>query len=169
VTHLTRSIFTCFCLVPWSIWQHNQWICFVLHDEQMSLALVCLFEWSDIFIVYSEKYYCLLRTVWWLYCQESRSVGDFYLKKPEYSLDPLFRQVGAPVALKRPTLSAEPSIQVRKLKPNDLFLIFASDGLWEHLSDDAAVQIVFKNPRTVSYHHRSFHSKVCLLFCVVSV
>ncbi|RCV40774.1 hypothetical protein SEVIR_9G080700v4 [Setaria viridis] len=80
--------------------------------------------------------------------QVSRSIGDFYLKKPEYSLDPLFRQVGPPVALKRPALSAEPSIQVRKLKPNDLFLIFASDGLWEHLSDDAAVQIVFKNPRT---------------------
>ncbi|PWZ53039.1 putative protein phosphatase 2C 34 [Zea mays] len=80
--------------------------------------------------------------------QVSRSIGDFYLKKPEYSLDPLFRQVGPPIALKRPALSAEPSVQVRKLKPNDLFLIFASDGLWEHLSDDAAVQIVFKNPRT---------------------
>ncbi|CAD6206747.1 unnamed protein product [Miscanthus lutarioriparius] len=80
--------------------------------------------------------------------QVSRSIGDFYLKKPEYSLDPLFRQVGAPIPLKRPALSAEPSVQVRKLKPNDLFLIFASDGLWEHLSDDDAVQIVFKNPRT---------------------
>ncbi|RLN17414.1 putative protein phosphatase 2C 34 [Panicum miliaceum] len=80
--------------------------------------------------------------------QVTRSIGDFYLKKPEYSLDPLFGQVGPPIALKRPALSAEPSIQVRKLNPNDLFLIFASDGLWEHLSDDAAVQIVFKNPRT---------------------
>ena len=90
----------------------------------------------------------------------SRSIGDFYLKKPEYSLDPLFRQVGAPIPLKRPALSAEPSVQVRKLKPNDLFLIFASDGLWEHLSDDDAVQIVFKNPRIVSDPHWSFHYKV---------
>ncbi|XP_062212481.1 probable protein phosphatase 2C 34 [Phragmites australis] len=80
--------------------------------------------------------------------QVSRSIGDFYLKKPEYSMDPLFRQIGPPIALKRPALSAEPSVQVHKLKPNDMFLIFASDGLWEHLSDDAAVQIVFKNPRT---------------------
>ncbi|KAF0915082.1 hypothetical protein E2562_033197 [Oryza meyeriana var. granulata] len=80
--------------------------------------------------------------------QVSRSIGDVYLKKPEYSMDPLFRNIGPPIPLKRPALSAEPSIHVRKLKPNDLFLIFASDGLWEHLSDDAAVQIVFKNPRT---------------------
>ncbi|KAI4985011.1 hypothetical protein ZWY2020_017641 [Hordeum vulgare] len=80
--------------------------------------------------------------------QVSRSIGDVYLKKPEYSLDPLFRQIGPVIALKRPALSAEPQIHVRKLKPTDQFIIFASDGLWEHLSDDAAVQIVFKNPRT---------------------
>lgn len=80
--------------------------------------------------------------------QVSRSIGDVYLKKQEYSMDPLFRQIGPVIALKRPALSAEPQIQVRKLKPTDLFLIFASDGLWEHLSDDDAVQIVFKNPRT---------------------
>jgi pyruvate dehydrogenase phosphatase len=79
----------------------------------------------------------------------SRSIGDVYLKKPEYSLDPLFRQIGPVIALKRPALSAEPQIHVRKLKPNDQFIIFASDGLWEHLSDDTAVQMVFKNPRTV--------------------
>lgn len=46
-------------------------------------------------------------------------------------------------------MTAEPSIVIRKLKPNDMFLIFASDGLWEHLSDEAAVEIVFKNPRVV--------------------
>jgi pyruvate dehydrogenase phosphatase len=65
-------------------------------------------------------------------------------------MDPLFRQIGPVIALKRPALSADPQVQVRKLKPNDQFLIFASDGLWEHLSDNDAVQIVFKNPRTVS-------------------
>lgn len=46
-------------------------------------------------------------------------------------------------------MTAEPSILVRKLKPQDMFLIFASDGLWEHLSDEAAVDVVLKNPRTV--------------------
>ncbi|KAL4644678.1 hypothetical protein ACB098_02G155500 [Castanea mollissima] len=79
--------------------------------------------------------------------QVSRSIGDVYLKKPEFNRDPLFQQFGSPVPLKRAVVTAEPSIVIRKLKSNDMFLIFASDGLWEHLSDEAAVEIVFKNPR----------------------
>ncbi|OAY81464.1 probable protein phosphatase 2C 78 [Ananas comosus] len=79
--------------------------------------------------------------------QVSRSIGDIYLKKPEFSRDPLFQQFVSPLPLKRPVMTAEPSIQIRKLKQHDLFLIFASDGLWEQLSDEAAVDIVFKNPR----------------------
>lgn len=79
--------------------------------------------------------------------QVSRSIGDVYLKKPELNRDPLFQQFGNPVPLRRPVLTAEPSILSRKLRPEDSFLIFASDGLWEHLSDDTAVEIVFKNPR----------------------
>ncbi|CAN8327358.1 unnamed protein product [Cochlearia groenlandica] len=80
--------------------------------------------------------------------QVSRSIGDVYLKKPEFYRDPIFQQHGNPVPLRRPAMTAEPSIIVRKLKPEDLFLIFASDGLWEHLSDEAAVEIVLKHPRT---------------------
>ena len=80
----------------------------------------------------------------------SRSIGDIYLKKPEFNRDPLFQQFGYPIPLKRPVMTAEPSIQVRKLISEDLFLIFASDGLWEQLSDEAVVDIVHKNPRAVS-------------------
>ncbi|KAF7113456.1 hypothetical protein RHSIM_RhsimUnG0126300 [Rhododendron simsii] len=80
--------------------------------------------------------------------QVSRSIGDVYLKKPELNRDPIFQQLGNPLYLRRPVLTAEPSILKRKLKPEDLFLIFASDGLWEHLSDEAAIEIVFKNPRS---------------------
>ena len=47
-------------------------------------------------------------------------------------------------------MTAEPSILRKKLEPEDLFLIFASDGLWEQLSDQAVVEIVSKNPRSVS-------------------
>ncbi|ONK75883.1 uncharacterized protein A4U43_C03F21580 [Asparagus officinalis] len=79
--------------------------------------------------------------------QVSRSIGDVYLKKPDFSRDPLFQQFVAPVPLKRPVITAEPSIGMRKLKPHDLFVIFASDGLWEQLSDEAVVELVFKNPR----------------------
>ncbi|XP_057964960.1 probable protein phosphatase 2C 63 [Malania oleifera] len=79
--------------------------------------------------------------------QVSRSIGDVYLKKPEFNRDPIYQQFGNPVPLKRPVITSEPSILIRKLRPQDLFLIFASDGLWEQLSDEAAVEIVFNNPR----------------------
>ncbi|XP_014514647.1 probable protein phosphatase 2C 63 [Vigna radiata var. radiata] len=79
--------------------------------------------------------------------QVSRSIGDVYLKKPDFYRDPAFQQFGNPIPLKRPVMTAEPSIIIRELESEDLFLIFASDGLWEQLSDEAAVQIVFKYPR----------------------
>ncbi|MQL89933.1 hypothetical protein Taro_022526 [Colocasia esculenta] len=79
--------------------------------------------------------------------QVSRSIGDMYLKKPEFCRDPVFQQFVSPVPLKRPVMSAEPSILIRELRSQDLFLIFASDGLWEQLSDEDAVEIVCKNPR----------------------
>ncbi|XP_019444900.1 PREDICTED: probable protein phosphatase 2C 78 isoform X2 [Lupinus angustifolius] len=79
--------------------------------------------------------------------QVSRSIGDVYLKKPEFDKNPLFQQFVCPVPLKRPVITTQPSILTRKLTAEDLFLIFASDGLWEHLTDEAAVEIVFRSPR----------------------
>ncbi|KAD0377763.1 hypothetical protein R6Q59_013977 [Mikania micrantha] len=91
----------------------------------------------------------LHRGVWRLkgIIQVSRSIGDVYLKKPEFNRNPLFQQYASPIPLKRAVMSAEPSILTHKLKPQDLFVIFASDGLWEQLSDEAVVEIVYKNPR----------------------
>lgn len=82
--------------------------------------------------------------------QVSRSIGDVYLKKPDFYRDPIFQQFANPIPLKRPVITAEPSIIIRELESEDLFLIFASDGLWEQLSDEAAVEMVFKYPRAVS-------------------
>lgn len=79
--------------------------------------------------------------------QVSRSIGDMYLKKPEFCRDPVFQQSVSPIPLKRPVMTAVPSVKIHKLRPHDLFLIFASDGLWEQLSDEAAVEIVIRNPR----------------------
>ncbi|RDX83207.1 putative protein phosphatase 2C 63 [Mucuna pruriens] len=79
--------------------------------------------------------------------QVSRSIGDVYLKKPEFDTNPLFQQFVCPLYLKRPVMTAEPSILTRRLKANDLFLIFASDGLWENLTDEAAVEIISRSPR----------------------
>ncbi|BAF10587.1 Os03g0104100, partial [Oryza sativa Japonica Group] len=78
------------------------------------------------------RFLCQILETWakilLFYCQVSRTIGDVYLKEQEYSMDPVFRSIGPPIPLKQLALSAEPSIQVRKLKPNDMFLIFASDG-----------------------------------------
>ena len=49
--------------------------------------------------------------------------------------------------IQRPVMTAEPSILKRKLKADDLFLIFATDGLWEHLTDEVAVEIISRSPR----------------------
>ncbi|XP_057525808.1 probable protein phosphatase 2C 28 [Amaranthus tricolor] len=82
--------------------------------------------------------------------QISRSIGDVYLKKAEYNREPLFAKFRLREPFKRPILSADPSILVHELQPHDQFVIFASDGLWEHLTNQEAVDIVQNNPRNGS-------------------
>nr|XP_043615074.1 probable protein phosphatase 2C 48 [Erigeron canadensis] len=79
--------------------------------------------------------------------QISRSIGDAYLKKAEFNKPPLLQKFRQPGSFSQPILKAEPAILVQKLTPEDQFLIFASDGLWEHLSDQEAVDIVKSSPR----------------------
>lgn len=79
--------------------------------------------------------------------QVSRSIGDAYLKRPEFALDRSFPRFHLPEPIRRPVLTAEPSIQSRDLQTNDKFLIFASDGLWEHLTNQEAAEIVHNSPR----------------------
>ncbi|XP_057471496.1 probable protein phosphatase 2C 38 [Actinidia eriantha] len=80
--------------------------------------------------------------------QVSRSIGDAYLKKAEFNREPLLAKFRLPEPFPKPILSAEPSICIHKLHPKDQFLIFASDGLWEHLSNQEAVDIVNNCPRS---------------------
>jgi pyruvate dehydrogenase phosphatase len=79
--------------------------------------------------------------------QISRSIGDAYLKKAEFNREPLLPKFRLAEPMTDPVLTAEPTIFIHKLNPKDLFLIFASDGLWEHLSNEEAVDIVQNNPR----------------------
>ncbi|GLT74146.1 hypothetical protein SLA2020_459600 [Shorea laevis] len=79
--------------------------------------------------------------------QVSKSIGDIYLKKAEFNREPLYAKFRLREPFKRPILSCEPSISVHELQPHDQFLIFASDGLWEHLSNQDAVDVVQNNPR----------------------
>ncbi|KAI9127496.1 hypothetical protein K1719_000489 [Acacia pycnantha] len=82
--------------------------------------------------------------------QISRSIGDVYLKKAEFNREPLYAKFRLREPFSRPILSSEPSISVCQLQPQDQFIIFASDGLWEHLTNQDAVDIVQNNP-----HHGS--------------
>ncbi|XP_057461607.1 probable protein phosphatase 2C 38 isoform X1 [Actinidia eriantha] len=80
--------------------------------------------------------------------QVSRSIGDAYLKKAEFNKEPFLAKFRLPEPFPKPILSAEPSICIRKLHPKDQFLILASDGLWEHLSNQETVDIVNNCPRS---------------------
>ncbi|EXB23429.1 putative protein phosphatase 2C 38 [Morus notabilis] len=79
--------------------------------------------------------------------QVSRSIGDAYLKRSEFNREPLLPRFRLPEPFFKPILSSEPSITVEKLSRQDKFLIFASDGLWEHLTNQEAVDIVNNYPR----------------------
>lgn len=82
--------------------------------------------------------------------QVSRSIGDVYMKHAQYNREPINAKFRLPEPMNMPILTANPTIISHPLHPNDSFLIFASDGLWEHLSNEKAVEIVHKNPHAVS-------------------
>lgn len=96
--------------------------------------------------------------------QVSRSIGDAYLKRAEFNRAPLLQKFRVREPFHKPILKAEPSIAVQKLYPEDQFLIFASDGLWEHLSNQEAVDIVNNCPRNVGF---TFDFLVALIVLVV--
>ncbi|KAK4750221.1 hypothetical protein SAY87_027670 [Trapa incisa] len=78
--------------------------------------------------------------------QISRSIGDAYLKRAEFNKEPLLAKFRLREPFDSPILKAEPSVHVQRIHPEDQFLIFASDGLWEHLSNQEAVNIVNNSP-----------------------
>lgn len=91
----------------------------------------------------------LKHTVWRVkgLIQISRSIGDAYFKRWEFNREPLLPKFRLSKPFHTPILKAEPSIHVHKLLPEDQFIIFASDGLWEHLTNQEAVEIVNTCPR----------------------
>ncbi|XP_031257770.1 probable protein phosphatase 2C 42 isoform X2 [Pistacia vera] len=82
--------------------------------------------------------------------QVSRAIGDVYMKHAQYNREPINAKFRLPEPMNMPILTANPSIISQPLHPNDSFLIFASDGLWEHLSNQKAVDIVHSHPRVGS-------------------
>ncbi|KAL5223290.1 hypothetical protein ABZP36_028003 [Zizania latifolia] len=79
--------------------------------------------------------------------QVSRTLGDAYLKSTEFNREPLLARFRLPEPFHKPILCPEPSIEARRLSAEDQFVIFASDGLWEHLTNQEAVDIVNCSPQ----------------------
>ncbi|KAG6757902.1 hypothetical protein POTOM_038228 [Populus tomentosa] len=86
--------------------------------------------------------------------QVSRSIGDVYMKHARFNREPIDAKFRLPEPMDMPILSANPTILSHPLHPNDSFLVFASDGLWEHLSNEKVVDIVHSNPRAVTNDHK---------------
>ncbi|KAK9672308.1 hypothetical protein RND81_12G091400 [Saponaria officinalis] len=82
--------------------------------------------------------------------QVSRAIGDVYMKNAQYNREPIAAKFRLTEPYQMPIMTANPSIISHRLQPNDLFLIFASDGLWEHLSNETAVEIVHSHPHAGS-------------------
>lgn len=82
--------------------------------------------------------------------QVSRSIGDVYMKHAQYNREPIHAKFRLCEPMNMPILTATPSMLCHPLQPNDSFLIFASDGLWEHLSNQNAVDIVQSHPHAGS-------------------
>ncbi|XP_021862511.1 probable protein phosphatase 2C 42 [Spinacia oleracea] len=82
--------------------------------------------------------------------QVSRSIGDVYMKHAQYNREPISAKFRLTEPIQMPIMTAIPSIVSHHLQPNDSFLIFASDGLWEHLTNETAVDIVHSHPHAGS-------------------
>lgn len=102
-----------------------------------------------------------------MHLQVSRSIGDAYLKRAEFNREPLLAKFRLREPFHKPILKAEPSIFVQKLYPEDQFLIFASDGLWEHLSNQEAVDIVNNCPRNVGFPFKILNISVFMSIILV--
>ena len=66
----------------------------------------------------------------------TRALGDAYLKDSELS-DPPFKE-------HCPYITAQPETFVIDLTPEDKFIVLASDGIWDLLSNESVVKIVGK-------------------------
>ena len=72
-----------------------------------------------------------------------RSFGDVMYKWKQEHLDIIYQQV-PPAYHTPPYLTAEPEMSHQELTKDDKFVVIASDGLWERLSNEQVVDIVGK-------------------------
>ncbi len=74
--------------------------------------------------------------------QPTRTLGDAYLKYNEFNGHP-DRRSGRyiPPPYTPPYITCEPEVTRHDFDPRDQFLLMASDGLWDYLSNDEAVEV----------------------------
>lgn len=79
--------------------------------------------------------------------QPTKSFGDFHLKSSSVAHDPergtTFLNPNSQVS--QPYIDADPDLTVTRRNEKDLFLIAATDGLWDQFSSEEAVKIVRKS------------------------
>lgn len=83
------------------------------------------------------------------------------MKHQEFNQSPLPPSIQLKEPVTTPYLLSEPTIHVRTLRPGDQFVIFASDGLWDLLSNQEAVDIVAHHSKEVSLMASAQHLSFC--------
>ncbi|CAL5051383.1 unnamed protein product [Urochloa decumbens] len=117
-------------------WEHN------VNEERARQELIAEHPDDPDIVVFKHGAWTVKGVI-----QVSRSIGDACLKHPQYSKEPLPPKFRLQKPFSKPLLSANPSIVSHSIEPRDHFVIFASDGLWQHLSNQEAVDIVQNHQR----------------------
>eukprot|EP00922_Rhytidocystis_sp_ex-Travisia-forbesii_P021977 GHVS01032194.1.p1 GENE.GHVS01032194.1~~GHVS01032194.1.p1 ORF type:complete len:641 (-),score=141.29 GHVS01032194.1:427-2349(-) len=74
--------------------------------------------------------------------QPTRSFGDFYLKKKEFSFDTARNRGFVREPHSFPYITADPTVDVFEREAADEFIVLCSDGVWDFLTDEEVVEIV---------------------------
>lgn len=80
----------------------------------------------------------------------TRAIEHVYLINEEFNQEPLADEYRQEEPIDQPIVKAEPTVRPHKLGPDDRFIIFASEGLWDLMNNKLAVDLVKNNPRNVS-------------------
>ncbi|GAQ84673.1 Protein phosphatase 2C family protein [Klebsormidium nitens] len=85
--------------------------------------------------------------------QVTRAFGDCYMKSLAFNRNPLFPRFRVPGHYTPPLITAVPHVAIYTLRAKDKFLILASGGLWEYVTNQEAVDIVHAIPKKEIARH----------------